>query len=437
MVPRTACRMRAWPAISAPSSTLCLKGCANWRRVEGSSHTRGVSEHAHDQGRPTLEVGAASRASGTEPGGSIEMLTVPGVQRLAALAGNRGVSRLLSVVGVQRQDAFDSAEPPQVSSVYQDERVRADVEKTEQQGAAASPPDVPKALAADVSYYEQTVPAILAATSARGIDSINSLMVMAQAQSEHSKSRGLPPGNMIFGITTNETDPIKYVRVTTTEVNKAGIKVVETGRKFRRYDSAEASVEGYLDLLGGKDKEFPAMYPGGVPLAQLQKAGANPNDFLQAMLAGGYTTNPEGAWQPIKDVTGAITGYTFAPGYREVYPSVYNQIVKDLKKVLPIMVGRADAEVQRISRLRDGLSAIADGIEQKLNSSSMTNEDQLRADLGVLRNRIAGVAAQLEDLRQRWQRLTDLANGIVSAPVMPPYRSPVRNRPPPGTAPAP
>ena len=98
---------------------------------------------------------------------------------------------------------------------------------------------------------------------------------MAQAQAEHSKSRGLPPGNMIFGITTNSNDPAQYVRVTTTEV-KNGILVTEKGRKFRKYDSAEASVTGYLDLLGGRDPEFTKMYPGGKPLELLQKGGAKP-----------------------------------------------------------------------------------------------------------------------------------------------------------------
>jgi hypothetical protein len=263
---------------------------------------------------------------------------------------------------------------------------------------------------AGLDYYEKVIPAVIAAAAGRGIPLKNALMIMAQAQAEHGKS--VPPGNMIFGITTNWKDPDKVVIVKTWEV-KDGKRYERTGR-FKKFDSPEASVEGYLDLLSGKDPEFPGMYKSGEPVKILQDPNASPEAFLEAMIRGGYSTNPNGYYATVVEKDGSKR-QVYVPGYRQQYPKLFSRIQSEMKTVLPQLVQKATADIRRCAEQIAAYIKLIGEIQQELQQSSDDPElERMRQDLTTLHTRLVKLHVELPKLVLKLARIESFQAALLA-----------------------
>lgn len=322
---------------------------------------------------------------------------------------------------VQRQEAYSGFRTAQVND-----------EANVIESWTAEATNVPKDLEAWLPHYEKLVPAVLNAVAtyqadpsnpASRIPVQNAVMIMAQAEVEHSPLGPQPPGNMIFGVTTASTNPDEYVRTRTTEVKK-GKLVKEEGRKFRKYSTPEASVTGYLNVLGNRGPEGRELnlFPSGNPLTQLSTPGINPQAFLDTIVKSGYSTNPEGAWDEQCNWVG---------GYREQYPDVFNRLKGHLKRVLPILRDKTEKTRILYQRQKSAYDALAAGCRRQLDEQSTSNEasEQLRQDLSNIAVRAKQLDDQIKELDDQIARFKALEGSIQSLPTMARYRSPKRNTP--------
>jgi flagellum-specific peptidoglycan hydrolase FlgJ len=326
---------------------------------------------------------------------------------VTALARSLGNWRVQRVIGawrgapLQRQpdppNASD-AEPNQ-SSVYQSARARGRAAEIEAMGGGDKADA--KGKAGDLEYYDKVIPAVIGVAQARGIPLKNALIIMTQAQAEHGKK--IPAGNMIFGITTNEKDPNKVVITKTWEVVN-GKQVERTGR-FKRFDTPEASVEGYLDLMSGKDKEFPGMYKGGKPAQILMESNADPEKFKEEMIRGGYSTNPDGFDKEIPDPNGGPPKKIRVPGYRQVFPKLYQQVKNDLKSALPALITQTQAKISLHKSQKDAYLQLIDELSGEIERSSDDPEDEkIRQDLQVLRQQLTRLDEQMQRLDEKLKK---------------------------------
>jgi flagellum-specific peptidoglycan hydrolase FlgJ len=325
---------------------------------------------------------------------------------VTALARSLGNWRVQRVIGawratpLQRQpDASNASDAgPNQSFVYQSERVRGRAEAIEALGGAKADA---KGKAGDLDYYDKVIPAVIAVAQARGIPLKNALIIMTQAQAEHGKK--IPAGNMIFGITTNEKDPNKVVVTKTWEVVN-GKRVERTG-KFKRFDTPEASVEGYLDLLSGKDKEFPGMYKGGKPAQILMESDADPEKFKEEMIKGGYSTNPDGYDQEIPDPNGGPPKKVRVPGYRQVFPKLYAQVKNDMKTALPMLINQTQDKISLHRAQKDAYLQLIDEMSAAVERSSDDPEDEkIRQDLQTLRQQLTRLDEQMQRLDEKLKK---------------------------------
>ena len=335
---------------------------------------------------------------------------------VTALARSLGNWRTQRVIGawrgapLQRQpDASNAADAePNQSSMYQSAHARSRAAAIEAQGGGDKADS--KGKAGDLEYYEKVIPAVIGVAQARGIPLKNALIIMTQAQAEHGKK--VPAGNMIFGITTNEKDPNKVVVTKTREVVN-GKEIVRTGR-FKRYDTPEASVEGYLDLMGGKDKEFPGMYKGGKPVQILMELDADPEKFKEEMIKGGYSTNPDGFDKEIPDPNGGPPKKVRVPGYRQVFPKLYRQVQNDLKTALPALITQTQAKISLHKSQKDAYLQLIDELSVEIERSSDDPEDEkIRQDLQVLRQQLSRLDEQMQRLDEKLKKFQAFQAALV------------------------
>lgn len=362
---------------------------------------------------PAAAVAATGAPDAPPAAGRLDR--VPSVRRPALLdglgraLGNRRLQRVVAgwQAPLQRQENQSTAPAePRESYVYQSARVRervAAIEQPREDEAANAAPDL--------AYYEKVIPAVIAAATERGIPLQNALMIMAQAQAEHGKS--VPPGNMIFGITTNWKDPDKVVIVKTWEV-KDGQRYERTGR-FKKFASPEASVEGYLDLLSGKDPEFPGMYKSGEPVKIFQDPNASPEAFLEAMVRGGYSTNPNGYYATVVEKDGRQR-QVYVPGYRQQYPKLFARIQSEMKTVLPQLVQKAAADIRRCGEQIAAYIKLIGEIQQELQQSSDDPElERLRQDLTTLHTRFVKLHEELIKLILKQVRIESFQSALLAS----------------------
>jgi flagellum-specific peptidoglycan hydrolase FlgJ len=378
----------------------------------GSQRVAGVSRGERAAATPAADQDTAEADADALPAPpAVGMLAdLPPARRagmVTALARSLGNWRAQRVIGgwrgapLQREpDPPGASEAgPNQSFVYQSERVRGRAAAIEALGGGDKADS--KGKAGDLEYYDKVIPAVIGVAQARGIPLKNALIIMTQAQAEHGKK--IPAGNMIFGITTNEKDPNKVVVTKTWEVVN-GKRVERTGR-FKRFDTPEASVEGYLDLLSGKDAEFPGMYKGGKPAQILMESDADPEKFKEEMIKGGYSTNPDGYDKEIPDPNGGPPKKIRVPGYRQVFPKLYGQIKGELKTVLPALVNQTRAKIDVCKAQKDAYSELISELSAEIERSSDDPEDEkIRQDLHTLRLQLTRLDEQMQRLEEKLKK---------------------------------
>jgi hypothetical protein len=316
------------------------------------------------------------------------------VSALSRGAGNAAVARMLAPPGpmLQRQDANQSVAPT-TSETWQHPEVRGKANEIEKKKDKEKPKD------RGLELYLEVVPAVVRAVKGysgkdgKQIPLENGMLMIAQATAEHgpydpkrAKDPVIPPGNMLWGVTSESDDPSATVTTTTTEENKAGVRHSESNRKFRGYGSMDEAAEGYLKALEGTDPAAAKNPAFEKILDALKTKGMTPQGFGGSLQAAGYAT---------------------AKDYGKKVANIFKTAKTLVKKFMPRI---KQAQEEKIKELEDKKQAYADlaaFIETKIALINQSNdeEQQLQVDLATAN----GMPAKLDpQVQKEKQLLSDL-----------------------------
>jgi hypothetical protein len=221
----------------------------------------------------------------------------------------------------------------------------------------------------------------------------NGMLMIAQATAEHAPydpNRAdepvIPPGNMIWGVTSESDDPNAVVKTATTEQDKAGVAHSEGDRKFRSYGSADEAAEGYLKALEGTDPD----------------AAKNPafQKVLKALMTKGMTAQGFGG-------SLQAAGYATAKDYGKKVANIFNTAKSLVKKFMPQIKQAQTDKMLALETKKLAYTELVAWIDGKVAEIAQSNDEtqQLEFDRGTAQS----MPAKLDPLIQKEQQLlTDL-----------------------------
>jgi hypothetical protein len=347
--------------------------------------------------READEMGARAARGEPSRGRSSEIRTGGGD---AVVAAQRATAASGGVL--QRQVSPKPSAEPVTSYFWQHEEVRARAEAIRAEQAEQKPTD------RGLELYMEVVPAVVravkgyAAADGKQIPIENAMLIITQGTAEHAPydpnrldKPVIPPGNMLWGVTSASEEAGATVRTDTHE-ERNGASVLEKNRKFRAYGSMEDAAVGYLRALEGTDPDAAQNPNYKRVLDVLTTPGATPQQFGAVLGQVGWATARHyGSTMDKKTRTAKHLITKFMP-----------QILQGQQDKIDALQAKAAAYQELIAWIEQRAAAVQGELEALAESSeaSVALEEELR-QLETDHQTAMGMIERLEPLVAKEQQL--------------------------------
>jgi hypothetical protein len=332
--------------------------------------------------------------------------------------GNAAMARML-----QRQPAAVASEPdppgPTASQTWQHPEVRSKAEAIEK------PPEAPpKPSDRGLQMCLELVPAVVRAVKGysskdgKQVPLENAMLIISEAANEHApydpgrlNQPVIPPGNMMWGVTSASDTPGATVK-TTTDEEVGGVRHSESGRKFRAYDTLDDAAKGYLQALEGVDPDAAKNPAFPKVLEALQTPGMTPEKFGATLDSVGYAT--------AKNYGKDIAAHT---------PQTKAMVQKFMPQILSSLGGKiADIEAKQLAyhELVGWIDTRIESIQTSLSSTGVLTDEgqaklqeelnQLTADRETALAAIEKLNPEIEKAKQLMADVAEFGTTLGPAP---------------------